>query len=84
MTAVERPAVTTLRAGVRYRVTTTAKLRGERITREIIFTASRDHEPEPLVRNSATTPDQDRVYVLTSRGSCPMLVVAGSIREVTR
>lgn len=73
----------TLTKGTRYVGTVTGTLRGERVYRDVEFTASRDQEPEPFVRRGegSTTPDQDRVFVVHPHGSAPALYVAGSIRE---
>lgn len=68
-------------AGRRYVATVTGTIRGERVYREVGFTAARDGTPEPFIRDRGTTPDQDRVFVVTSFGHAPRLYVAGSIRE---
>ncbi|KQQ65731.1 hypothetical protein [Microbacterium sp. Leaf320] len=69
--------------GRRYVGTTTGTRNGERIYRDVVFTASRDQEVEPFIRDRASTPDQDRVFREYDKfGSVPMLVVAGTVREV--
>lgn len=69
--------------GRRYVGTTTGTLDGERFYRDVEFTASRDQELEPFIRDRVSTPDQDRVFrEYENFGSVPMLVVAGSLREV--
>ena len=69
--------------GRRYVGTTTSTRNGERSYRDVEFTASRDQEVEPFIRDRASTPDQDRVFREYEKfGSVPMLVVAGSLRAV--
>lgn len=76
--------MTALLGGRRYVGSTTSTLNGERFYRDVAFTASRDQEIEPFIRDRASTPDQDRVFrEYENFGSVPMLVVAGSVREVT-
>ncbi|EQM83384.1 hypothetical protein [Microbacterium maritypicum] len=70
--------------GRRYVGATTGTRDGERFYRDVEFTASRDQEVEPFIRDRTSTPDQDRVFrEYDNFGSVPMLVVAGSLREVT-
>lgn len=71
--------MTTLVKGQRYTAIRTGRKNGLRMDRVITFTASRDQEPEPFIRNR-TSPDQDRIFVRGFAGSVPELVVAGSIR----
>lgn len=68
--------------GARYVGTVTGTLRGERVYRDVPFVASRDQKPEPFIRGSKTTPNQDRVFVVHPHGSAPQLFVTGSIRPV--
>lgn len=72
--------VTALVAGERYVATTTAKRAGKRFFCTLTFTAARSMTPEPFIRGSATTPDQDRVFRVLRGDSAPELVVTGSIR----
>ncbi len=68
--------------GRQYVGAVTGMLRGERVTRDVTFTAARDQDPEPFIRDREDTPDQDRVFVVHPHGSAPHLFVAGSIRPV--
>lgn len=68
--------------GRQYVGAVTGMLRGERVSRDITFTAARDQDPEPFIRDREDTPDQDRVFVVHPHGSAPHLFVAGSIRPV--
>lgn len=53
---------------------------GQRVSRDVTFTAARDQDPEPFIRDREDAPDQDRVFVVHSHGSVPGLFVTGSIR----
>lgn len=64
--------------GQRYTGTLTFTNRGIRGTRTIAFVAARSMTPEAMVR-SGNVPNQDRVFVVSSHGSCPQLFVTGSI-----
>jgi hypothetical protein len=67
--------------GRRYTAITTGKLNGKRVFREVTFVAAVTGEPEAFGRGSASTPDQDRVFVQRGSSSYPALFVTGSIRE---
>lgn len=72
-------------AGHRYVGTVTGVLNGKRVYREVGFTAARNAEPEPFIRDRETTPDQDRVFVVSHPRHPdkhePRLYVTGSIRS---
>ena len=75
-------ATNKLTKGEAYTAWTTFKRDGVRGFREITFTASRDQDVEEFIRGEDRMP-QDRVFrIQRGIGSSPLLVVAGSIREV--
>ena len=83
-----------LRQGQRFTAQTTAKVRGQRIYRTQVFTASRDQDVEPFDNHDPDNhdpddiaPPQDRVFVEQASSidptvvvSAPELVVWGTIR----
>lgn len=78
---IDAVAETALNKGQTYVGAVTGMLNGKRVSRDVTFTAARDQDPEPFIRDRESTPDQDRVFVVHSHGSAPQLFVTGSIRE---